>query len=90
MEYYSGIRDKVIIHFGRKWIELEKYHPQWGNRDPKGHAWYLLTDKYILAINYRIQVFYSTDSSNLNKEDGPSKDAWILLKSGNKIVIRGR
>ena len=25
-----------------------KYHPEKGNPYPKGHAWYILTDKYIL------------------------------------------
>jgi hypothetical protein len=26
-----------------------KYHPEWGNSDAKGHAWYVLTNKWILA-----------------------------------------
>jgi hypothetical protein len=26
-----------------------KYHPEWGNSDPKRHAWYVLTYKWILA-----------------------------------------
>jgi hypothetical protein len=26
-----------------------KYHPEWGNSDPKGHAWYVFTNKWILA-----------------------------------------
>jgi hypothetical protein len=28
-----------------------KYHPEWGNSDPKGHAWYILTNKWMLAKN---------------------------------------
>ena len=26
-----------------------EYHPEWGNSDPKGHSWYVLTNKWILA-----------------------------------------
>jgi hypothetical protein len=26
-----------------------KYHPELGNSDPKEHAWYVLTNKWILA-----------------------------------------
>jgi hypothetical protein len=26
-----------------------KYHPELGNSDPKRHAWYVLTNKWILA-----------------------------------------
>jgi hypothetical protein len=26
----------------------QKYHPEWGISDPKGHAWYVLTNKWIL------------------------------------------
>jgi hypothetical protein len=29
-----------------------KYHPETGNPDPKGHAWYVLTDKWILGKKY--------------------------------------
>jgi hypothetical protein len=31
-----------------------KYHPESGNSDPKGHAWYVLTDRWLLAQKYRI------------------------------------
>jgi hypothetical protein len=31
-----------------------------------------------------------TDSKKLNKEEGPSEDAWISLRRGNKIVIGSR
>ena len=26
-----------------------KYHVEWGNSDPEGHAWYIFTNKWILA-----------------------------------------
>jgi hypothetical protein len=28
---------------------IRKYHPEWGNKDPKGHAWYVLTNKWLSA-----------------------------------------
>jgi hypothetical protein len=27
----------------------KKYHPEWGNSEPKGHAWYVLTNKWVLV-----------------------------------------
>ena len=29
--------------------------------NPKGHAWYVLTDKWISNIEYKIHMLYSTD-----------------------------
>ena len=47
-----------------------KYHPEPGNPDPKGHAWYILTYKWISAIKIRY-----TDPKKLNKKEGPSEKA---------------
>ena len=66
-----------------------EYHPEWGNQSQKDTQC-ALTYKCILAIKYRIPMLHSTDPKKLNKKEGPSADAWILLKRGNKIVIRGR
>jgi hypothetical protein len=34
------------MDFAGKWIELANiYHPELGNPDPKGHSWYIFTDK---------------------------------------------
>jgi hypothetical protein len=50
MEYYSVIKNEGILSFAGKWMELGK--PEWGNSDPKGHAWYVLhVNKCILAKN---------------------------------------
>jgi hypothetical protein len=35
-------------------------------------------------------MLLSKDPRKLNKKEGPSEDAWISLRRGNKIVIRGR
>ena len=36
-----------------------KYHPEWGNSDPKGHAWYVLNNKWILVAK---KVEYTQDT----------------------------
>jgi hypothetical protein len=42
--------------FVREIDRTRKHNPECGNPDPKGHAWYVLTDKWILAKNsYSIQ-----------------------------------
>ena len=73
---------------GRQINGARKYHSEWCNLDPKGHAWYVLTDKWILAKKYRLLLIYPTDPKKLNKKEGPSKDASIPLKKGNKIFMR--
>jgi hypothetical protein len=53
---------------------LRKYHPQLGNPGPKGHAWYVLTDKWVLAIKYSIPMLKLTDPKKLNKKKSPGED----------------
>ena len=48
MEYYSAVKNEYIMSFAGKWIELEDI-PEGGNSDPKEHAWYVFTNKWILA-----------------------------------------
>jgi hypothetical protein len=64
-----------------------KYHPEWGNLDPKEHTWYVLTDKWILAQNFMIQL---TDHMKPNKKEGPSEAASIPLRGGKRIIMGGR
>jgi hypothetical protein len=36
IEYYLAIKNKDIMKFEVKWMELETiYHPEWGNTDPE-------------------------------------------------------
>jgi hypothetical protein len=62
------------MNFSGKWTGLE-YHPELGNLVPKGHVWYVLTDRWILAIKYRIPMLHSTEPKKQNKKEGPSVDA---------------
>jgi hypothetical protein len=42
---------------------------------PKGHAWHVLTYKWILAIKYRIPMLHYTDPKKLNKKEDTSEEA---------------
>jgi hypothetical protein len=64
-----------------------KCHPELGNPAPKGHGWYILTYKWILAIKYRITMLYSIDPKIPNNKKDPREDARILCRRGNKIDI---
>jgi hypothetical protein len=43
-----------------------KYYPERGNSDPKGQAWHILTNKWILAKKYRISSTQFTDLKKVN------------------------
>jgi hypothetical protein len=45
-----------------------KYHPEPGNPDPKGHAWYILTYKWILAKKLKIPMIQLTDHMKFSKK----------------------
>ena len=68
MGYYSAIKNKDIINLAGKWMELENIILREVAMSPKGHAWYVLTYKWILATNYRIPMVYTTDPKKLNME----------------------
>jgi hypothetical protein len=53
---FSYLKKKKKRHhdFCRQMDGPTKYHPERGNPDQKGHAWYVLTDKWILAKKYKI------------------------------------
>jgi hypothetical protein len=48
-----------------------KYHPEGSNPDPKRHAWYILTEKWIFLLvqKYRIPMIQQTDCKKFNKKD---------------------
>ena len=57
-EYVVYIHNGILFHYYKWWHQefckqmdgTKKYHPGWGNPDPEGHAWYVLTYKWILTI----------------------------------------
>ena len=56
MEYYLVIKNKDILKFAGRWVELEDIMLCKGNPDSKGHAWHILTYQWILAIKYRLPI----------------------------------
>ena len=55
-EYYPAIKNKDIVNFAGKWMELENIILSEVNPVPKGHAWYVLTCKWILVIKYKYNI----------------------------------
>jgi hypothetical protein len=43
-----------------------------------------------ISQKYRIPMLHSTDPKKINKKEGPSEDASILFRKGNKIIMGGR
>jgi hypothetical protein len=76
MGYYSLIKKEDILNFAGKMDRTRKYHPEWSNSDLKGHQWYVLINKWILAKNkkYRTHKIQSTELKNSNMLKHPSKD----------------
>jgi hypothetical protein len=52
-----GVGLKVYIHTLFLIPTGCNYHPELGNSDPKGHAWYVLTNKCILAKRKSVCVW---------------------------------
>ena len=48
VEYYSAIMNRDIMSFAGKWMELENITLS-EVTDPKGYAWYVLTNMWIIA-----------------------------------------
>ena len=51
------------------------YHPERGNSDPKGHAWHIFTNKWILVIKKsRKPKIQPTELKQVNKIKGQSEE----------------
>jgi hypothetical protein len=94
MEYYSAIKIEDILTFCRQMDGTRKCHPECGNSDLKEHAWYILTNKWILAHThtpqrkYRIPQIQSTKLRRVNKLKGPSEDVSVPLGREKKEIIK--
>jgi hypothetical protein len=63
MEYYSAIKKEDILTIAGKWMELENIILSEINSDPKGHAWYVLINNWILAKKGTEYPRYSPQNS---------------------------
>ena len=65
-----------------------KYHSE---LEPKGHAWYVLTNKWTLARKKCTEYpRYSPQNSKVNRLKGPSEDTSIPLGREKKATTRGK
>ena len=64
-----------------------QHHPEWGNPGTKEHAWYALTDEWILAQKLGIPKIQFTDHMKLKNKENQSVDALVLLRRGNKMPM---
>lgn len=60
------------------------------NSDPKEHAWYVLTNKWILAKMYRIPGIQSTELKKVNTQKGPIENSLISLGREKNTITGGR
>jgi hypothetical protein len=66
-----------------------KYHPERNKPITKEHTLYALIFKSILAQKLRISKIKSTKHGKLKKKEDQSVHTSILLRSGNKIPMKG-
>jgi hypothetical protein len=62
-----------------------KYHPQWGNSDSKEHAWYVLTNKWILAKTNKNKTKINHTEHPRYRIQNSKRD--IFLKSSYFVVV---
>jgi hypothetical protein len=74
VEYYSAIKNKDIMNFVDKWMELENIILSEVPQTQKDMM--VCTHlKWILAINSRMPTLYFIDPKKLNKKEGPREDS---------------
>ena len=67
-----------------------EYHPELGKPVTKVHAWYLFTDKWILAQELRIPKKKFTEQMMLQEKEDKSVDASVLSRKENKVLMRDK
>ena len=82
MESYSAIKNKDIMKFAGKWMELENIILSEVTQTPKGIQG-MISGVYI-AIKHRILMIHPTDPKKLNKKEGPSDDIESHLEGETK------
>ena len=70
--FYLPIENKDIMNFAGKWMELEKIVLSEVTQPRR--TCMVCTHKWILVINYRINVLQSTVPKKLNNREDPRED----------------
>jgi hypothetical protein len=87
MEYYSAIKNEDIVSSAGKWMELENIILSEVTQTQKGHTWYVLTNKWILAKNIQNTQHKTKGLKKVNKLKDPSEDGSIPLGREKKAII---
>ena len=77
------------MKFLGKWMELENIMLSEVTQIIKGHTWYALTDKWILAQKLGIPKIQFIDYMKLKKKEDESVGASVLLRKGNIFIEVG-
>ena len=76
MECYSGMKNKDIMNFAEKWVQLETNN--WNEETQAQKDMHVCTHLQVdithLCLKYRIPILHSTDPKKLNKKEGPRDD----------------
>ena len=72
-QYYSLVKNNVILKFAGKWMDLEKTY-YWSNSDSERCIYYVLTHKWLLDIKKRKTSLQFTIPDNLDNKENPKKD----------------
>ena len=82
MDFYSAIKNKDIMKFAGKWIELgTSILNEVTQRQKDTHG---ITSKEILAIKYRIIMLKSTEPEKLGNKKDPRED----VESHSKVELK--
>ena len=75
LESYSALKNREIVGFSGKWMELEKIILSEVTQTQKDTYVYLLFYKWTLAAKCRITTLQCTDPKKLSNEEGSREDA---------------
>ena len=90
--YYSASKNKGILRFAGKWMELESIIPSkitQSQKNTHGMHSIALTNKWILIQKFRIAKIQFTDHMKLKKKEDQSVDSSDFLRRGNNILTGG-
>ena len=89
MEYDSAINKEDILSFACKWMELENTILREATQTQKRHAWYVLTNKWILEKKVQNTQDTVHRTQNVTKLKGPSEDALVAHGREKKSITSG-
>jgi hypothetical protein len=89
MEYYSSVKNKGIMNFSGKWVELENTILSKVSKSQKD-IWCVLIYSWILSIMCRTIMLQSTDPKKLGNKELPKGRRANLIQKGKLYSHHGR